>query len=564
MFESSSAESADDQIAAAVDGLAGAELAAALAEVVGVLGSRNGLSAFGTVEAVIGFERVARWAQAQKLALLGRLGDERGVQETSGALLLGTEVSLALGVGRHTADALVADAVAMRTRVPMVLSALQAGQVCERGAHAIVTETAVLDAPGAARVAAAVLARPGLRTVPRLRAATKAAVLRADPATAEMREARAVRGRFVRAYHRIEDGMVGWHAWLPAADSLRMWDRLRALGEASKVPGDHRGAEARRADVLCDLLLSRPVSTAAGDVVDTANPSARRVWRTDLVVEASTLQGRDEHPGHAPSWGPLTAATARRLAAGQGAVDRPAQPATRGQQAAEGVSESSAQWRRILTDPLTGMVTDYGTTRYRPPAELADLVRARDGRCYEPSCTVTAWRADLDHIRPSPAGPSPSPGADGATSAANLAPACRRHHRTKQAPGWAVRAGPDRGAFTWTTPTGHTYTRHAEAPLPWHGHSALEPPGPTTALHHTHPLPAADADDRRLDDPLHAPPPACCPTPSWDVSADDASWDSGVDVERDIERVLSRLDVTYLSLCQGERYEMDIALPPPF
>ena len=500
-----SSADADERVAAAVSGLAGADLAVALT------GLPGGLSPFGMVEAISGFEQVVRWAQAQKLALLGHLGDERGVQDTEQALLLGAEVSLALGVGRHTADALVADAFAMRTRVPMVLEALEQGRVCERAAGVIVAETAVLDAPGAARVAAAVLSRADLATVPRVRALTKAAVLRADPATADQREARAVRGRFVRADHRIQDGMVGWSAWLPAADSVRMWERLRSLAEASRVPGDHRAAQARQADVFCDLLLSRPVSTASGEVVDTVNPAGRPVWRTDLVVEASTLQGADEHPGQVTSWGPVTAATARSLAAGHtGAVDRP-RPGPLGR-------EADAQWRRILTDPVSGMVTDYGTTRYRPPAALADLIRARDGRCFEPSCTVTAWRADLDHLRPSPAGPSPAPDADGATSAANLAAACRRHHRTKQAPGWSVRADPASepgaesvpGALTWTTPTGHTYTRYPEPPLSWHQHPALDPPEPASELHHLHPPSVTDGSDPPTDD-------ACVEDPSIDV-----------------------------------------------
>ncbi|WP_309343985.1 DUF222 domain-containing protein, partial [Actinomyces oris] len=35
-------------------------------------------------------------------------------------------------------------------------------------------------------------------------------------------------------------------------------------------------------------------------------------------------------------------------------------------------------WRRLVTDPASGVVIDVGRSRYRPPAGLADLVRARD------------------------------------------------------------------------------------------------------------------------------------------------------------------------------------------
>ena len=56
--------------------------------------------------------------------------------------------------------------------------------------------------------------------------------------------------------------------------------------------------------------------------------------------------------------------------------------------------------------------------------------------------------SDLDHTVPYP---------DGPTDQCNLNPKCRRHHRTKQAPGWkATQPAPD--TVTWTTPSGRTHT----------------------------------------------------------------------------------------------------------
>jgi hypothetical protein len=37
-----------------------------------------------------------------------------------------------------------------------------------------------------------------------------------------------------------------------------------------------------------------------------------------------------------------------------------------------------------VIDPIFGQVIDYGTTRYRPPSHLADLVIARDGTWTSP------------------------------------------------------------------------------------------------------------------------------------------------------------------------------------
>jgi hypothetical protein len=37
------------------------------------------------------------------------------------------------------------------------------------------------------------------------------------------------------------------------------------------------------------------------------------------------------------------------------------------------------------------------------------------------------------------------------------APLCRRHHRTKQAPGWTL-TQPQPGTLVWTAPHGRSYT----------------------------------------------------------------------------------------------------------
>ena len=96
------------------------------------------------------------------------------------------------------------------------------------------------------------------------------------------------------------------------------------------------------------------------------------MWRTDVVVAANTLQGTDDDPAMVPGWGAITADTARFLASGL--ADAPAARPSGG-------FGPEGTWRRILTDPQSGLVKDYGTTRYRPPQALADYIRTRDGRC---------------------------------------------------------------------------------------------------------------------------------------------------------------------------------------
>jgi hypothetical protein len=74
----------------------------------------------------------------------------------------------------------------------------------------------------------------------------------------------------------------------------------------------------------------------------------------NVVVSADTLLGLDDQPGHLTGYGPITAETARRLAADQ-----------------------SGTWRQLLTDPDSGALLDISKDRYRPPQRLRDYLAAR-------------------------------------------------------------------------------------------------------------------------------------------------------------------------------------------
>ena len=109
-------------------------------------------------------------------------------------------------------------------------------------------------------------------------------------------------------------------------------------------------------------------------------------------------------------------------------------------------------WRRLVTDPASGVVIDVGRTRYRPPAGLADLVRARDRACVFPTCQTPAKRCDIDHLTAWSQG--------GTTSLDNLATLCEAHHRLKHTPGWALTRDQAGGILSWHTPDKTVYQRH--------------------------------------------------------------------------------------------------------
>ena len=114
-------------------------------------------------------------------------------------------------------------------------------------------------------------------------------------------------------------------------------------------------------------------------------------------------------------------------------------------------------WRRLITDPVGGTVIDVGRTRYRPPAGLADLVRARDRACVFPTCQTPAERCDIDHLTAWSQG--------GTTSLDNLVVLCEAHHRLKHTPGWALTRNNTTGTLSWHTPDKTVYQRHPDGTI---------------------------------------------------------------------------------------------------
>ncbi len=82
-----------------------------------------------------------------------------------------------------------------------------------------------------------------------------------------------------------------------------------------------------------------------------------------------------------------------------------------------------ATLRRIITDPLTGHLLDYGRTAYRPPEALTRYLRARGGTCRAPGCARAAPRCQTDHVQ--------AWGDGGVTAPANTQQVCVRHRRSR-------------------------------------------------------------------------------------------------------------------------------------
>lgn len=414
----------------------------AVGPVLAVLMSAVGLSeldSFDKVEAVALWGRVVSWAQARQAETAADV--ESVVQEMHGARIregeehtrrlspdsrsravcqprAARELAMRLGWTRQAAAQLIATGVQLRDSLPATGAELEEGRICWRKATVIADGLRGLALPLALDVEEAVLPRAPGRTPTQLQRDVAQAVTSADPEGAVQRHQTARAGRRVSRPRALPDGMATVSATLPAEDALRMNQVLDAAARRARSGGDGRSSDQIRADTLVTSLLEHEhsgerASEGGEDRVNITVP-------LDVLLDADGT-GAAELEGY----GAIDPLTARAIAAG-------------------GI------WRRIVTDPLSGALLDLGRRTYRPSAALARNVRARDGTCTRPGCTVSAEQCELDHVEPFAHG--------GATSAENLTALCSADHRAKSRGEFDVaRAEP--GVVTWASPTGHIYRR---------------------------------------------------------------------------------------------------------
>jgi len=214
----------------------------------------------------------------------------------------------------------------------------------------------------------------------------------------------------------------------------------------------------------------------------TMNPSTGPTGTVNLTMPLATWLGLSDAPGNASGYGPLDASDSRDLArafasrsgnrwcltftdacgrpvahgcARAGPMedrrhgDRPTSRSRAGPRSRSGADSTGDRWTFTIT-LLPGIACDHAwqTAAYQPSPTLRHLVETRHDTCVFPGCRRPAAQCDKDHTVPYDQG--------GKTCLCNLAPLCRRHHRAKQARGWALKQiGP--GVLAWSTPSGRHY-----------------------------------------------------------------------------------------------------------
>jgi uncharacterized protein DUF222 len=312
---------------------------------------------------LIGLLRAARrlssWSASVELAAAGDLMRRRLAQEAAGqagrAEHADAEIAAALTLTGRDADRLLDLALTLR-RLPLTARALADGVLDLPRVIVIADEVAGLEDEHLASVEAHVLARAAGRTTTRLRAATRRAVIAADPAAARKRQERAQRDARVERWteHAGTGALAGRD--LPPTGALAADQHLTELARALHVAGLTGTMDQLRARVFVALLTGQPVASllppggassrggaagpcGAGDTGGPSSPSSPG-WpggssspggpgstsgpdapggpvlrgMINLTVPLGTWLGLGEVPGEVAGFGPVDAQDCRNLA----------------------------------------------------------------------------------------------------------------------------------------------------------------------------------------------------------------------------------------------------------
>jgi hypothetical protein len=356
------------------------------------------------------------------------------------------QLAVATRSSRYAAGTAIERARVLTTTFPLFLSALEAGQVSEAHCRVLVEGTRTCtDADALAAVQRVTLPKAKRMTPGEFRSAVATAVADHDPdAAARHKAAREQRSVWTRE---LEDGMsylgmVHDTTTIAAIKATLDTDaaalRAERGGASALLAGEEDAATgACRADALAARILGTTDETGAIDW--TPKPADVHV---QLVIDLETLRGEADR--HCLLDGqPVPAEIGRDLAG------------------------YASAFRRMVTDPLTGHLLDYGRTTYLP-APLRFYVLARDGGCRAPGCTVRSpRRLQMDHAVPFP---------DGTSDPANTGCLCIPHHQAKTAGLSRIENSKANGSCDWISARGERV--HIPARPFLHDPADHQPPEP--------------------------------------------------------------------------------------
>ena len=349
-------------------------------------------------------------------------------------------LAVALGCSPASASALLADALDLHHRLPLLWDQTRAQLVPAWKARRVATRTRHLSAEAARWVDRQVAGRVSSLSVPALDRLVAEGAARCDGEDHADREAASRLTWDVVLVHPDPHRYTGTSELRAIGDTLdltRFHDVVCAEAEALGALGDTDDLGVRKAKalgVIADAQARLDLTTLVHAPDPEAHEQARRhaVDRRDAKVRlylhaslADVVAGDSRATGSAEALGPVTLDLVREWAGRS----------------------------RVTIQPVLHVAADdrWSVDRHDPPPRMADEVRLRDETCIFPWCGRSARQCDLDH-RESFEDPGDG-GPPGQTSPESLAPLCRRHHRAKTSGSWSYeRVGP--GTYLWSGPSG--------------------------------------------------------------------------------------------------------------
>ncbi|RFA09220.1 hypothetical protein B7R54_08265 [Subtercola boreus] len=381
-----------------------------------------------------------------------------------------TELAVALHLSENDTRRLLHTSEGLAGPFTATRAALQSGAISYRHAEKIVHHSHTLPVASFPAYEHALLPHARTVTVQRLDTLARAATETAQPTTAVQRHLDAANRRRLDL-DPATDGMAYLTLYIPAVEAVAIHNRATDLARSTKQSGDPRSLTHLRVDTLTDLLLNAEPTTPG------TTPGIRA--RIHVTVPALTLLHHnpptDTHtsPRASSTTSPSSTSTSTSTKAGSRATSTdptgidPTSTDTPGdltgghgwanlegygpidQLTALHLTRNAPSFTRVLTDPATGCALGYGRQKYKPPADLDELIRLTHTHCTFPHCPETSATADLDHTIPW--------NNQGTTDLRNLSPLCSSHHKVKHHTEWNIQQTPD-GTITWTSPAGHQYT----------------------------------------------------------------------------------------------------------
>ncbi len=346
------------------------------------------------------------------------------------------DLGAALSITLEAARLLLGDALELAHRLPRLWDLVRELRVPAWRARLIARETRDLtrEAAGFAdRLIAATPGKVGLVHAARL---VQEARLYFDPdrAVAAEEEALARRGVWLRPGHggpaTTEVAMV-----LDTPDADLFDQSLTRIAAELRALGDPDGPDVRRA-------------RAVGVLADPQHA-------LDLM---SGREGAAPTPGHggiANLFVHLTPGDVEAdLSGGTGAITLERLGAATTRLLTDWLARLPETGAKVIVRPVLDLAANQALDRHDPSPALREQVILRDAHCVFPGCRRNSRTCDLDHITPYV--PIEQGGPPGQSTASNLAPLCRTHHRIKTHTGWDYQRH-DHGGYTWTSPTGHHY-----------------------------------------------------------------------------------------------------------